>query len=111
MHNESNALNTQELKPEPRYAYYRRCERFRNNGRQCKAPAMKESRLCYKHDEQDALAQRREQAVRELGLHERPNDPRAMQEDLWKVALALVDGRIDAATTARLLGELQGGSR
>jgi len=111
MQNESIALTSQELTAEPRYAYYRRCQRFRKNGLQCKAPALKDKRICYKHDEQEALALRREQAVRELGLNERPNDPRAMQEDLWKVAMALVDGRIDASTTARLLGALQRGSR
>jgi hypothetical protein len=113
MHNEdeSNTLNTRELAPEARYAYYRRCQRFRNNGLQCKAPALKGNRLCYKHDEQDALDERRKQAVRELGLHGRSNDPRNMQEDLWKVAQALVDGHIDAQTTRRLLVELQGGSR
>jgi hypothetical protein len=106
MQNESNALNKPDQTPEPRYAYYRRCERFRNNGLQCKAPALKGKNICYKHDEQDALAQRREQAVRELGLHGRSNNPRNKQEDLWKVAMALADGRIDAATTARLLSEL-----
>jgi hypothetical protein len=110
MQNESNTLNTQELTPEPRYAYYRRCQRFRKNGLQCKAPALKGKKLCYKHDEQEALAQRREQAVLELGLHGRSNNPRNKQEDLWKVAQALVEGRIDATTTARLLSELQGGT-
>jgi hypothetical protein len=107
MQNESHALNKPELTPEPRYAYYRRCQRFRNNGLQCKAPALKGKSLCYKHDEQEAVAQRREQAVRELGLHGKSNDPRNMLEDLWKVARALVDDQIDAKTTRRLLVELQ----
>ena len=48
--------------------------------------------------------------IGELGLHGRSNDPRNMQEELWKVAQALMDGQIDAQTTARLLSELQGGT-
>src|SRR5215472_1727151 len=35
--------------PEPRFAYYRRCQRFRKNGEQCKAPALKGGEVCYQH--------------------------------------------------------------
>jgi hypothetical protein len=35
--------------PEARYAYYRRCQVFRKNGGQCKAPAEKGSGICYAH--------------------------------------------------------------
>jgi hypothetical protein len=33
------------LEPAERYAYYRRCQRFRKGGQQCKAPAMKDARF------------------------------------------------------------------
>src|SRR5262245_30425199 len=38
--------------PEARYAYYRRCQQFRRNGEQCKAPAMKGEDICHRHAEQ-----------------------------------------------------------
>ena len=37
---------------ETRYDYYRRCQAFRANGVQCKAPAMKDHDICRKHAEQ-----------------------------------------------------------
>ena len=37
---------------EERYAYYRRCQVFRKNGQQCKAPAVKGEELCHKHQDQ-----------------------------------------------------------
>ena len=44
---------------EERYGYYRRCQRFRRNGQQCKAPAMKGADRCYKHQEQADIERRR----------------------------------------------------
>ena len=35
--------------PEARYAYYRRCQEFRRNGEQCKAPAEKDAQICHAH--------------------------------------------------------------
>src|SRR5437899_6059531 len=52
--------------PEARYAYYRRCQKFRRNGGQCKAPAMKGEQICYKHAEQQATEDRRVRERREL---------------------------------------------
>src|SRR6476660_7846035 len=60
---ESEMEQSCETKPEERYAYYRRCQVFRRNGEQCKAPAMKGEPLCYKH-EQEAAAERRRQNMR-----------------------------------------------
>src|SRR5438874_13183690 len=50
--------------PEARYSYYRRCQLFRRNGEQCKAPAEKESHICYAHAGQLATAVRRERERR-----------------------------------------------
>jgi hypothetical protein len=44
---------------EERYGYYRRRQRFRKNGQQCKAPAMKDTDRCYKHQEQADVERRR----------------------------------------------------
>src|SRR3954451_23004990 len=45
---------------EARYAYYRRCQVFRRNGEQCKAPAEKGSPICHAHAAQQAMAFRRD---------------------------------------------------
>jgi len=50
--------------PEARYAYYRRCQVFRRNGEQCKAPAEKGSYICHAHAGQLAMAVRRERERR-----------------------------------------------
>src|SRR5690349_24364287 len=50
--------------PEARYAYYRRCQVFRRNGEQCKAPAEKGSHICHAHAGQLAMAVRRERELR-----------------------------------------------
>ena len=39
--------------PQARYAYYIRCERMKAGGDQCKAPAIKGTRVCYKHTHQE----------------------------------------------------------
>jgi hypothetical protein len=54
---QSGALQGQVV--EERYGYYRRCQRFRKNGQQCKAPAMKDADVCYKHQERADLERRR----------------------------------------------------
>src|SRR5690242_1491343 len=43
---------------EARYGYYRRCQRFRKNGQQCKAPAMKDADVCYQHQQRADLERR-----------------------------------------------------
>ena len=45
--------------PEARYAYYRRCQVFRRNGEQCKAPAEKGAQICHLHASQKAMELRR----------------------------------------------------
>src|ERR1051325_2464068 len=46
--------------PEARYSYYRRCQLFRRNGEQCKAPAEKGATICHAHATQQAMAFRRD---------------------------------------------------
>jgi hypothetical protein len=46
--------------PEARYSYYRRCQVFRRNGEQCKAPAEKGEAICHAHAAQQATAFRRD---------------------------------------------------
>src|SRR3954470_20366602 len=53
-----------ERMPEARYAYYRRCQVFRRNGEQCKAPAEKGAHICHAHAGQLATAVRRERERR-----------------------------------------------
>jgi hypothetical protein len=100
-------------RPEDRYAYYRRCQQFRRNGQQCKAPAVKGEPLCHKHAEQAAMDKRR---VRQRGeLLARPGlgfgDFKAVQRTISAVAQALLDGRIDAKTAGGLIIELQTASK
>lgn len=93
--------------PEARYAYYRRCQQFRRNGRQCKAPALKGEDLCYMHDVQARTERRREEFRRSLGLPEPWGPGPAMQRAIREVARALLDGRIDESTAGRLLFEMR----
>ena len=99
--------------PELRYAYYRRCQQFRRNGQQCKAPAMKGEPICYKHAEQAATESRRVRQRREL--LSRPGagfgDFKAIQRTISEVVEALLAGRIDAKTAGRLIIELQTASK
>src|ERR1051326_59049 len=60
MHQVSTQEGTAMRVPEARYAYYRRCQVFRRNGEQCKAPAEKGSHICYSHAAQRAMAFRRD---------------------------------------------------
>jgi hypothetical protein len=99
--------------PEARYAYYRRCQRFRRNGEQCKAPAMKGEAICYRHAEQAASEESRARQRRELlatpalGF----GSFRAVQRTIGAVAQALLDDRVDRKTAGRLAVELQTASK
>ncbi|MFL6311019.1 MAG: hypothetical protein ACJ71W_02845 [Terriglobales bacterium] len=113
--------------PEDRYAYYRRCQEFRNNGEQCKAPAEKGSHICYAHAGQRAMALRREgerravlaEAVAEMRRKDRQKfemanlltDFKGIQVTLAVTARAVIDGRIDCKTAGRLLVQLQMASK
>src|SRR5260370_13199617 len=93
--------------PEPRYAYYRRCQQFRKNGEQCKAPALKGGHICYQHAEQAATVLRRQESLRALRLPSQFNDFRSIQRAIAEAARALIDGRIDSKTAGRLAIALQ----
>src|ERR1041385_5835883 len=70
---------------EERYGYYRRCQRFRRNGQKCKAPAMKDTDRCYKHQEQaDTERRRREQYMLPLLV-----DLKTVKREIGNVAQAL----------------------
>jgi hypothetical protein len=89
-----------EAKIEERYGYYRRCERFRRNGEQCKAPAMKGQALCYMHARQ---AERRKRQF-ELGPLE---DRKSIQKAINEVMQAIVSDRIDDDYAGELLQEVE----
>ena len=109
--------------PEARYSYYRRCQVFRRNGEQCKAPAEKGAQICHAHAAQQAMAFRRDlerrivlaEAVAEMRRRGRPEcamadlltDFKGIQVTLAVVAKALIAGRIDCKTAGRLLVHLQ----
>ena len=109
--------------PEARYSYYRRCQVFRKNGEQCKAPAEKGSRICYAHAGQQAMALRRKietavllaEAVRRMRARGNPgfevadifSNFNSIQITLAVMAQALIDGRIDCKTAGRLAIGLQ----
>jgi hypothetical protein len=109
--------------PEARYIYYRRCQLFRRNGEQCKAPAEKGASICHAHAAQQAMALRRErerqavlaEAVAQMRRQGKPNcemadlftDFKGIQVTLAIMARALIDGRIDCKTAGRLLVHLQ----
>jgi hypothetical protein len=109
--------------PEARYAYYRQCQVFRENGEQCKAPAEKDSHICYAHAGQQALTLRRKlqlmvvlaEVARRMRARGKPEfevsdifmDFNAIQVTLAVMAQALLDGRIDCKTTGRLAVGLQ----
>lgn len=109
--------------PEARYAYYWRCQVFRRDGVQCKAPAEKGSHICYAHAGQLAMAVRREkerqavlaEAVAQMRKRGRPEcevadlfmDFKGINVTLAVAAQALIEGRIDCKTSGRLLVQLQ----
>src|SRR5579871_1699416 len=108
---------------EARYAYYRRCQEFRKNGEQCKAPAEKGAPICHAHASQRAMAVRRErerravlgEAVEQMRRRGRPEfamtdlftDFKGIQVTIAVMAQALIDGRIDCKTAGRLAWDLQ----
>ena len=88
---------------EVRYGYYRRCQRFRRNGQQCKAPAMKDAEVCYKHQER-ADMERRWRAQYTLPPLV---DLATVRRAIGDVMQALVQDRIDEGYAAGLLQELE----
>jgi len=108
---------------EARYSYYRRCQVFRRNGEQCKAPAEKGAQICHAHAAQQAMAFRRDlerrivlaEAVAEMRRQGRPeceladlfSDFKGIQVTLAVVSRALIAGRIDCKTAGRLIVHLQ----
>ena len=109
--------------PEARYSYYRRCQMFRRNGEQCKAPAEKGSHICYAHAAQQAMAFRRDlerrivlaEAVAEMRRQGNAEcdmdnllmDFKGIQVTLAVMSRAIIAGRIDCKTAGRLLVHLQ----
>lgn len=109
--------------PEARYSYYRRCQVFRRNGEQCKAPAEKGAGICHAHAAQQAMAFRRDlerrivlaEAVAEMRRRGKPEcemadlftDFKGIQVTLAVMARALIAGRIDCKTAGRLGVHLQ----
>jgi hypothetical protein len=109
--------------PEALYAYYRRCQVFRRNGAQCKAPAEKGSRICHAHAGQLAMAVRRErecravlaEAVAEMRRRGRPDcemadlltDFKGIQVTTAVMARALIKGAIDCKTAGQMVVHLQ----
>lgn len=94
------------LKLEERYGYYRRCQTFRRNGEQCKAPAIKGDSLCYKHAQEADLAQRR-QTMRQRFVLPPLRDLKTVQRSLGEVAKAIIEDRIDEEYAGELLQELE----
>jgi hypothetical protein len=119
----SDRRDEQQRTPEARYSYYRRCQVFRRNGEQCKAPAEKGSQICHAHAAQQAMAFRRElerrivlaEAVAEMRRQGRPEceladlltDFKGIQVTLAVMSRAVIAGRIDCKTAGRLLVHLQ----
>jgi hypothetical protein len=113
--------------PVERYAYYRRCQEFRRNGEQCKAPAEKDAHICHAHASQRAMAVRLErerravlaEAVEQMRTRGKPEfemadlfmDFKSIQVTIAVMAQALIDARIDCKTAGRLAVELQGMSK
>jgi hypothetical protein len=109
--------------PQARYSYYRRCQVFRRNGEQCKAPAEKGSHICYAHAGQQAMALRRDlerrvvlaEAVAEMRrqghteceLENLLMDFKGIQVTLAVMARAVICGRIECKTAGRLVVHLQ----
>jgi hypothetical protein len=109
--------------PEARYSYYRRCQVFRRNGVQCKAPAENGANICHAHAGQLAMAVRRErerravlmEAVAEMRRRGKPECEMAdlftsfngIQVTLAVMSRAVITGRIDCKTAGRLVVHLQ----
>jgi len=112
---------------EARYSYYRRCQMFRKNGEQCKAPAEKDSGICYAHAQQQAMTLRRKlelaillaEVARQMRARGRADfevedifmDFNAIQVTLAVMAQAVIEGRIDCKAAGRLMVGLQTASK
>jgi hypothetical protein len=94
------------LELEERHGYYRRCQGVRENGEQCKAPAMKGEALCYRH-EQQVDAERRREASRGVFVLPPLKDLKTVQRSIGDVANAILQGRIDEDYAVDLLQELE----
>jgi hypothetical protein len=94
------------LKPEERYGYYRRCQRFRKNGEQCKAPAMKGEPLCHQHA-QEAEIELRRRAMRQSFVLPPLRDMKTIQSQLGEVTKAIIEDRIDEDYAVELLAQLE----
>lgn len=92
--------------PEVRYAYYIRCERMKDRGGQCKAPALKGTRVCYKHTQRDEAKRKREEMIRALELPPL-TDVRRITVALSKIAQALIEDRIDERYAGYLFHRVQ----
>ena len=120
---QTDVAKAAERVPEARYSYYRRCQMFRRNGEQCKAPAEKGAAICHAHAAQQAMAFRRDlerrivlaEAVAEMRRRGKPEcemadlfmDFKGIQVTLAVMARALIAGRIDCKTAGRLVVDLQ----
>ena len=120
---ETSTVKRDRQTPTARYAYYRRCQEFRRNGEQCKAPAEKGTHVCHAHAGQRAMAVRRErerlavlaEAVEQMRRRGRPGfemadlfmDFKGIQVTIAVMARALIDGRIDCKTAGKLAVDLQ----
>ena len=116
-------IAAERTKSEARYAYYRRCQVFMKNGRQCKAPAEKGAQICRNHAGQIETEMRRERerwAVLEITAEQMRaaghkdfsarhvfDDPRAIRAAMNVIMQALASDAIEDKTAARLLNELQ----
>ena len=123
MRTSTQTEDPQHPQPEARYGYYRRCQVFRRNGEQCKAPAEKGSHICYAHAGQLVTAVRRErerravlaEAVAEMRRRGKPEcemadlftDFKGINVTLAVMAQALIHGRIDCKTAGQMVVHLQ----
>lgn len=120
---QTNVAKAAERIPEARYSYYRRCQMFRRNGEQCKAPAEKGAAICHAHAAQqatafrrdlerrtvlaEAVAEMRRQGKRDCDMTNLLMDFKGIQVTLAVMARALIAGRIDCKTAGRLVVHLQ----
>ena len=120
---EKMAIAAYGTKPEARYAYYRRCQVFMKNGRQCKAPAEKGTQICRNHAGQIETELRRERerwaaleitaermraaGRRDFSARQIFHDPQAIRTAMNIIMQALASDAIEDKTAARLLNELQ----
>jgi len=94
------------LKLEERHGYYRRCQTFRGNGEQCKAPAIKGDSLCYKHAQEADLEQRRQDMRQRFALPPL-RDLKTVQASLGELTKAIIEDRIDEDYAGELLQQLE----